>query len=402
MYCRKCGQYIDDDMIFCPRCGFRVRQPKRICYYCKNVLKDNEVICPCCGKNQQIQPTREEDPYKGYWKKPILWIILIALFASAVFVSEYISNNPIEISETTHNEAVKITGKMNDNSIYANNQCEGYVITDGTSIYCVKDKYLYKASLDEPEKMEKIVENCQGYLSLENGKIYFCDTYYNYCSYNIETAQIEKILENVYYPVVVNEKVYYQADGDNESIHCLDLNTKEDKKYNDNTSYDITVDVENEKIYYLSYADGKYSIKRISFNGEEDEKIYDCGDSVSFVLDNQYIYIYDDEEILKINKSSKKKTVIKENLSGGYINICDNKLVYNYGNTIYTMSKKGKDEKEIYSGAITNFQVIGKNVVIKAYDKNYERTIIAIDLNGNSVNLFENSEIEEFEDIEEV
>ena len=403
MYCRNCGQYIADDMMFCPRCGFQVNQPKRICYYCKNPLRDNETICPCCGKNQQVQSIRENDPYKGYWKKPILWIILIALFATAIFTSEYISHHPIRMSETAaSHETVEIAGKMSETNICANNQCEGYAIKDENSIYCVKDKNLYVASIDKPGEMKKIIENCQGFLSIENEKLYYCDIYYDYYSYDLKTKEKVKILENIYYPVVVNDKLYYQLDEDNESIHCLDLNTQEDKKYNDSTSYDIFVDTENEKIYYLSYVDEKYSVKRIGFNGEDDEKIYDCQDSISFVLDDKNVYIYDNGKIIKINKNNKKETVLKDGLSVNYLNICDNKLIFNSGTSLYVMSKDGKDEEVIYNGYVTEFQVVGKNIVMKSYNENYDKTMSILDMKGNIMELFEQSEIEEIEGLEEV
>lgn len=399
MYCRNCGEYIADDMLFCPRCGYQVQRPKKICYYCKNPLKENETICPCCGKSQQIKMSKEDDPYKGYWKKPVLWIILVVLFAGAIFISEYITNHPIKIGETTNNETMKITGKMSNENVYANNQYGGYVVIDETSIYCVKNNKLYVASIDKPNEMKKIIDDCQGYLSIDHDKIYYCDIYDDYYSYDLKTKEKEKILENIYYPVVIDSQLYYQLDEDNESIHRLDLNTKEDKKYNDSTSYDISIDVENEKIYYLSYVDEKYTIKRIGFNGEDDENVYDCHNSVSFVLDDENIYIYDNEKIIKVNKDSKKVKVLKDDLSRGYLNICNDKLIFSHNNLVYVMSKDGKDEKEIYSDLIVSMQSVGNYVVLESY---YDRTICILDLNGNKMDLFEQSEIEEFEDLEEV
>lgn len=403
MYCRNCGQYVDEDMMFCPRCGFQVNQPKRICYYCKNPLRENEIICPCCGRNQQAQSIKDDDPYKGYWKKPILWIILIALFLSATFISEYISSHPVRIDEAmTSQGTVKLTGNMDVINICANNQCEGYAMKDKDHLYCVKDKNLYIASIDQPNKTEKLIDNCQGYLSIENEKLYYCDIYYDYYSYDLKTKEKVKILENIYYPVVVNNQLYYQLDEDNESIHCFNLNTKEDKKYNDGTSYDISIDKENEKIYYLSYVDEKYALKRMNFNGEADEKIYDCQENISFVLDDKSIFINDNGKIVKINKSNKKETVLKENVNVGYINICDDKLVFNSGTSLYTMSKDGQDEEKIYSGYVTEFQIVGKNIVIKSYNENYDKTISVLDLKGHIMALFEQSEIEEIEGLEEV
>lgn len=401
MYCRNCGEYIADDMMFCPRCGSQIRQPKKICYYCKNPLREGEKICPFCGKNQEVEMS-QEDVYKGYWKKPVLWIVLVALFVSAIFISEYISNHPINISSTSSQNTVEITGEMTNEAIFANNQSSGYAVIDSDSIYCVKDNDIYASSLDHPEEMKKIIDGCQGYLSIDNSKLYYCDTYYDYYSYDLETKEKEKILENIYYPVIVNEKLYYQLDEDNESIHCLDFKTKEDKKYNDSTSYDISVDEKNEKIYYLNYVDNKYSLKRIDLSGENDESIYDCEGNVSFVLDDKNIYLYDDSKIIKINKENLEKTVLKDNLNGNYINICNDQLVCCSSSSVFIMSKDGKDEKEIYNGFIISMQVVGKNIILETYNMNYDKTLSVIDTKGNIMDLFEQSEIEEFEDIEEV
>lgn len=89
MICRKCGNQIPDDSLFCPRCGANCEaavndlQPESIikpqnteqqksgilrsCPYCKVVIRGQETECPSCGKpldtgNQRIniQPTNTQ------------------------------------------------------------------------------------------------------------------------------------------------------------------------------------------------------------------------------------------------------------------------------------------------------------------------------------------------------
>ena len=56
-------------------------------YSLSSPFKRNEEICPACGTRQtQEEVVEEEDPYKGYWKKPILWILSAVLCLSAVFL----------------------------------------------------------------------------------------------------------------------------------------------------------------------------------------------------------------------------------------------------------------------------------------------------------------------------
>ena len=76
MYCSQCGTYVEDDMLFCPQCGKQLQPIKKVCIRCHLPLSEDEEICPACGTRQtQEEVVEEEDPYKGYWKKPILWIL---------------------------------------------------------------------------------------------------------------------------------------------------------------------------------------------------------------------------------------------------------------------------------------------------------------------------------------
>jgi len=77
-------------------------------------------------------------------------------------------------------------------------------------------------------------------------------------------------------------------------------------------------------------------------------------------------------------------------------------LIFNSGTSLYVMSKDGKDEEVIYNGYVTEFQVVGKNIVMKSYNENYDKTMSILDMKGNIMELFEQSEIEEIEGLEEV
>lgn len=90
MYCSQCGTYVEDDMLFCPQCGKQLQPIKKVCIRCHLPLSEDEEICPACGTRQtQEEVVEEEDPYKGYWKKPILWI-LSAVYVYQLFFQEVI------------------------------------------------------------------------------------------------------------------------------------------------------------------------------------------------------------------------------------------------------------------------------------------------------------------------
>lgn len=71
-----------------------VKTNKKVCIRCQLPLTENEEVCPACGMRQTQEEVVEEDPYKGYWKKPILWILSAVLCLSAVFLGSYMTSHP--------------------------------------------------------------------------------------------------------------------------------------------------------------------------------------------------------------------------------------------------------------------------------------------------------------------
>lgn len=399
MYCKRCGQYVSDDMMYCPRCGLEIKPSKKVCYYCNQPLTENEEYCSYCGRSQMIQES--EDPYKGYWKKPVLWIILVVLLIGSLYISDYITDHPLNlgtVSENGDSEQMKITGEMNLSMISANNQGEGTVYIDSSSLYCVRNHNLYTASLDQPEKMTKLIEGCQGYLYIVQGKLYFCDNYYDYYCYDLQTKDKELLLENIYYPIITDGKLYYQRDEDNESIHCLDLESRDDQKLNETVSYDLTIDNKANKLYYLALEDENYRLKRMDLDGQNDEMVYECSGSSVFVLDDDHIYMYDNDQIIKISKDSKKTDVLKEDLYGGYINICQNQLIYT-SDVLYKMTKDGKDETKLTDQYVENIQVVGDYMIGECY-VDYDNSVNLLNIDGDRMELF--GQTDDFEGLEEV
>jgi TM2 domain-containing membrane protein YozV/ribosomal protein S27AE len=49
MYCRNCGQQVDDKAIACPKCGVPPLMEKRFCPNCGIATQANQIVCVKCG-----------------------------------------------------------------------------------------------------------------------------------------------------------------------------------------------------------------------------------------------------------------------------------------------------------------------------------------------------------------
>jgi TM2 domain-containing membrane protein YozV len=49
MYCRNCGQQVDDKAIACPKCGVPPGMEKKFCSNCGTSTQPNQIICVQCG-----------------------------------------------------------------------------------------------------------------------------------------------------------------------------------------------------------------------------------------------------------------------------------------------------------------------------------------------------------------
>ena len=60
MFCKNCGNELDDDAKFCTNCGENVLNsiPQKYCIHCGNILEEDAVFCTKCG-NKTIKAEQE-------------------------------------------------------------------------------------------------------------------------------------------------------------------------------------------------------------------------------------------------------------------------------------------------------------------------------------------------------
>lgn len=54
--CKACGAEIDDNAVFCPKCGKR-QDGKKVCANCGALVEEDAKFCPYCGKDPSVKET---------------------------------------------------------------------------------------------------------------------------------------------------------------------------------------------------------------------------------------------------------------------------------------------------------------------------------------------------------
>ncbi len=49
MFCRNCGQQVEEKAIACPKCGVSPTTENKFCYNCGTATQPNQIICTKCG-----------------------------------------------------------------------------------------------------------------------------------------------------------------------------------------------------------------------------------------------------------------------------------------------------------------------------------------------------------------
>ncbi len=109
MYCRNCGQQVDDKAIACPKCGVPPLMEKKFCHNCGNATQTNQIMCVKCGfilgksgaglggKNRMVAGMLGillgwlgiHKFYLGYTKQGLI-MLLITIFGSLIKIGPFV------------------------------------------------------------------------------------------------------------------------------------------------------------------------------------------------------------------------------------------------------------------------------------------------------------------------
>lgn len=348
----------------------------------------------------------------NYYKSSILWIITIALFLVSMLLGSYVQQNN-NINPVNKNESKTKREKKPE---IDNADIGDFVITKDTTIYeqqsninqggniFYHNEVLYIAKRDGVvsynqsfEEQDIILEKNVSYIYVNDTYIYYADENFVYYRMNLETKEEEMILDEVYFPQHVGGLLYYQNDMDGESIHCYNLETKEDQKLNDVRSYDMYVDVEKNSIYYEALKENQYVICRMDLDGQNNEEL---------ILDANSIFTYNGNAICyesNLNSSvysfdvvSKEKNKLfktKERTSILYLD--DTTLYWNSQNTFNQSDIESLNEKNILGTTPIDMQGIAGNIICWVPNGNM-CAIYILDSKGNCAYLTDDYSLKEY------
>ena len=86
MFCKNCGNEIENDAAFCPQCGYRLKehtpqQESPVCPVCHHPIKPGAAFCTSCGADLSNAQQATDKPVHTRKKLLIIGSIAIAVLA---------------------------------------------------------------------------------------------------------------------------------------------------------------------------------------------------------------------------------------------------------------------------------------------------------------------------------
>ena len=108
MYCKVCGEPLNENQAICLKCGVEVGKGKGFCYNCGNPVHEEAVFCVNCGvslKTENRQPATNSNLF-GIAPKDLVKAIILSLVTCGIYGIIWF------VSLT--NEMNKASGRVND------------------------------------------------------------------------------------------------------------------------------------------------------------------------------------------------------------------------------------------------------------------------------------------------
>lgn len=408
MICPNCKREIDKDSNFCGYCGAKIEK----CPSCGETVDATANYCTHCGKEirkiniesdggyyvpltprvtpkhnapsniykakvehadtykARVEPedinnfqTNEPETPKKKANSKIISLSVIALVIATVVSYRYIVNDstPFYIEDDIPTDVSDITigGKNSLTSHTGNNIQEGKVDLTDDFIFMTDDSGKLVKMKRNLEDKEVLLDETTSYINVDEGVIYYANSENYLCSMDINGENNKVILkDSVYYLIAIGDKLYYQLDSDNESIHVYDVKTEKTTKLNDRASYNINIT--QDKIYYTSSED----VYQMNLDGSDDKKIL-SGKYYQLIYQEGFLYTNGSEGLIRYDvKNDKTETLIESvrlfNMNDEYI------FAYSLEGTVIRYSLSNQEEKEIYRGSIQRIDVVGDKLILEA------------------------------------
>lgn len=370
--CRKCGARLLEHEKRCPVCGTPVVQ--------KEETDENKSLESVMEKNLVSQIASDDlniieneeagtkEPEKNYWRSKGIWTIFIILVVVTTLMRQFVYNNPIKVNNDNSNSIAdnKVDSDMSidqETDKYAqatNINYLGISYVNDDAVYLVVNGELLKYDHDL-ENRELVIEEAVTAFSEDAQWYYYLDENNDYKRVDKKTDKEDILLKNVYYVHHLGDKIYYQSDSDGETIHCLEIESNQDHKINDEVSYSIIVDEINGRIFYINENNELVSI---AMDGSDKKNL--ASNTSIYTYDGEYLYYINNDGLVKSSLEGESK-VIYESGNLALVNIIGDKLIIQDKNTIYTTDFEGKNKKKLYTmdlGGSLTFEVAGDKLLV--------------------------------------
>lgn len=350
--CRKCGARLLEHEKCCPVCGTRVMQSSSEFDFDAFFEQSDE---------EELHFESEQE--KNYWKNKWIWITVAILVVVTTFMQRSLINDPIALADTTNkvaNHDVSVSKITSTYSQATNINYLGISYVNDDSVYLVMNDELLKYDQDFNNR-ELVFDYGVSAFSEDDRGYYYLDSMNNYIFKDKKTKKEDVLLRRAYYVHKLDDQVFYQNDPDGETIHCLDLKSNEDKKINNEVSYNIIVDETSKRIFYTNK---NKELVSIGLDGSDEKKI--ASDTSVYTYDGEHLYYINSDGLVKSDLDGKSDLIYKSSKLSA-VNIIGDKLIVLDDLIIYTMDLTGENEKELYSmdvGGSIAFEVVGDKLVI--------------------------------------